>query len=220
MADRGDRGGRGGRGRGGRGGGYQDGRGGGRGGGYQDGRGGGRGGGDGRGGRGDGGYRGGRGRGEGGCGDFRGDFRGGFSGPRGGRGGYDRGRGGFRGGRGGGAPSNEPPFFRVESGIPQPDPAITKLEDEVVKNQNSSLTQLTANMSQMGIEEKQDMGKFPPRPAFGNKGRPVTLWANYYHVDTKTPIIYKYTISIKEIMTESEAQADEPAAAAAAPPKG
>ncbi|KAG8671632.1 hypothetical protein FPOAC1_004884 [Fusarium poae] len=220
MADRGDRGGRGGRGRGGRGGGYQDGRGGGRGGGYQDGRGGGRGGGyqDGRGGgrgggdgrgRGDGGFRGGRGRGEGG----RGDFRGGFGGPRGGRGGPDRGRGGYRGGRGGGQPSNEPPFFTIASGVPQPDAAVTKLEDEVVKNQNNSVAQLTSNMSKLGVEEKEDLGKFPARPAFGNKGRSVILWANYYQVDTKVPMLYKYTISIKEIVTESEEKSNEPAAA-------
>ncbi|KAJ4018138.1 hypothetical protein NW752_002047 [Fusarium irregulare] len=210
MADRGDRGGRGGRGRGGRGGGYQDGRGGGRGGGYQDGRGGGRGGGynDGRGGRGDGSFRGGRGRGDGG----RGDFRGSFSGPRGGRGGYDRGRGGFRGGRGGGAPSNEPPVFTVPSGVPQPDAAITKLENEVVRNQNDSVAQLTSKMSKLGVEKKQNLGKFPPRPAFGNKGRPVTLWANYYEVTAKIPVIYKYTMSIKQIVTEPEEKADEPVA--------
>ncbi|KAM0307489.1 hypothetical protein HYE67_000838 [Fusarium culmorum] len=204
MADRGDRGGRGGRGRGGRGGGYQDGRGGGRGGGYQDGRGGGRGGG----------YQDGRGGGRGG-GDGRG--RGGFSGSRGGRGGSDRGRGGYRGGRGGGQFSTEPSFFKIESGVPQPDAAITKLEDEVVKNQNNSAAQLTSKMSKLGVEEKEHLSKFPPRPAFGNKGRPVTLWANYYQIDTNIPMLFKYTISVKEIVAESEEKTDEPTVAQ---PKG
>jgi hypothetical protein len=72
-------------------------------------------------------------------------------------------------------------------------------------------------MSKLGVEEKQNLGKFPPRPGFGNKGRPVTLWANYYQVNTTIPTIYKYTMSIKEIVAESEEKTDEPAAAQ---PKG
>ncbi|KAG5664418.1 hypothetical protein KAF25_008152 [Fusarium avenaceum] len=220
MADRGDRGGRGGcggrGGRGGRGGGPPEGRGGGRGGGYQDNRGGGRGGAptDGRGGgrgRGDGGFRG-RGRGDG----TRGDFRGGFSGPRGGRGGFDRGGGGggYRGGRGGGPPSNEPRIFSVGP-VPQPDNAITKLEDEVVKYQNSSIDQLTSQMGKLGVEDQQKAGMFPPRPAFGSEGRPVILFANYFRIHTKMPVIYKYTMTVKEIVTETEETKER-----AAKPKG
>lgn len=99
----------------------------------------------------------------------------------------------------------------IASGVPQPDAAITKLEDEVVKNQNNSFAQLTSKMSKLGVEEKQNLGKLPPRPAFGNKGRPVTLWANYYQIDTKTPpTIYKYTISVHEIFTESDEKVKEP----------
>ncbi|KAF5978332.1 putative argonaute like post-transcriptional silencing QDE-2 [Fusarium coicis] len=197
-----DRGGRGGRGRGGRGGGPQDGRGGGRGGpsGFSDSRGG-------RG-RGDG-YQG-RGRGDGG----RGDFRGGFSGPRGGRGGYDRGRGGPRGGRGGGrggygGQPEGPAAFTMGGSIPQPDGAIAKLEDEVVKSNVTSVAQLTSNMSNLSMEDKHNLGKFPPRPAFGSKGTPVTLWANYYAVKTQAPVLYKYTMNVKEIVPEGEGEAKE-----------
>ncbi|KAF4965125.1 hypothetical protein FSARC_7042 [Fusarium sarcochroum] len=225
MADRGDRGGRGGRGRGGRGGrggvpyegrgggrggGYQEG---GRGGGYQEGRGGGRGGTAGssefRGGRGrgEGGFRG-RGRGDGGRGDFRGghggDFRGGFSGPRGGRGGFDRGRGGPRGGRGGGRGGFEPPVFTVGSTVPQPDDAITKLEDEVVRHQTASVDKLASKMGKLAVGDSQNQDKFPPRPAFGTRGLPVTLWANYFKVDTQITLIYKYTMTVKEIVPEKE----------------
>ncbi|KAF9765825.1 hypothetical protein IL306_001815 [Fusarium sp. DS 682] len=179
-----DRGGRGGRGRGGRGGGYQDGRGGGRGNpaGSSDFRGG-------RG-RGDGNFRG-RGRGDGG----RGDFRGGFSGPRGGR-------GGSRGGRGGFSAHEGPAVFTAGGNVPAPDAAVAKLEDDVVRNQTTSVAQLTSKMGSLSMEAKQDMGKFPPRPAFGSKGTPVTLWANYYEVKTKAPVIYKYTMTVKEIVTE------------------
>ncbi|KAF5019913.1 hypothetical protein F66182_8075 [Fusarium sp. NRRL 66182] len=221
MADRGDRGGRGGRGRGGRGGP------GGRGGAPQEGRGGGRGGpagsSDFRGGRGrgDGGFRG-RGRGDGGGrGDFRGghggDFRGGFSGPRGGRGGFDRGRGGQRGGRGGGGGGGgfEPPIFTVGSTVPQPDETIKKLEDEVVRQQAASVNQLVSKMGKLGVKDAQDQDKFPRRPAFGSKGVPVILWANYFRVQTKMPIIYKYTMTVKEIVIEKEEPAER-----AAKPKG
>ncbi|KAI7762393.1 hypothetical protein LZL87_006788 [Fusarium oxysporum] len=196
-----DRGGRGGRGCGGRGGGPQDGRGGGRGGpsGFSDSRGG-------RG-RGDG-FQG-RGRGDGG----RGDFQGGFSGPRGGRGGYDRRRGGPRGGRGGrggfGGQPEGPAVFTMGKSIPQPDGAITQLEDEVVRSQATSVAQLTSNMGNLSMEDKQNLGKFPPRPAFGSKGTPVTLWTNYYQVKTQAPVLYKYTMTVKEIVPEGQEQTKE-----------
>ncbi|KAF5672919.1 putative argonaute like post-transcriptional silencing QDE-2 [Fusarium circinatum] len=186
-----DRGGRGGRGRGGRGGpsGFSDSRGGrGRGDGFQ-----------------------GRGRGDGG----RGDFRGGFSGPRGGRGGYDRGRGGPRGGRGGrggyGGQPEGPAVFTIGGSIPQPDGAIAKLEDEVVRSNIASITQLTSNMGNLSMEDKQNLGKFPPRPAFGSKGTPVTLWANYYAIKAQAPILYKYTMTVKEIVPEGQEEVKEPA---------
>ncbi|RKK83127.1 hypothetical protein BFJ69_g2669 [Fusarium oxysporum] len=200
-----DGGGRGGRGRGGRGGGpgssYQDGRGGGRGGpsGFSDSRGG-------RG-RGDG-FQG-RGRGDG----SRGDFRGGFSGPRGGRRGYDRGRGGPRGGRGGrggfGGQPEGPAVFTMGKSVPQPDGAIAQLEDEVVRSQATSVAQLTSNMGNLSMEDKQNLGKFPPRPAFGSKGTPVTLWTNYYQVKTQAPVLYKYTMTVKEIVPEGQEETKE-----------
>ncbi|KAF4414841.1 hypothetical protein FACUT_13926 [Fusarium acutatum] len=184
-----DRGGRGGRGRGGRGGpsGLSDARGGkGRGDGFQ-----------------------GRGRGDGG----RGDFRGSFSGPRGVRGGYDRGRGGPRGGRGGrggyGGQPEGPAVFTMGGSIPQPDGAIAKLEDEVVRSNVTSVAQLTSNMGNLSMEDKQNLGKLPPRPAFGSKGTPVTLWVNYYAVKTQAPVLYKYTMTVKEIVPEGQEEAKE-----------
>ncbi|KAF4992825.1 hypothetical protein FDECE_13611 [Fusarium decemcellulare] len=208
MADRGDRGGRGGRGgrgsRGGRGGPPQEGRGGGRGrggGGPSEFRGGGRG-------RGDGGGRGG-GRGDG----DRGGFRGGFSGPGRGRGGPDRGRGGPRGGRGRGRGGFDmgPPVFTMDGAVPQPDPTITELENEVVRRQTASAQELVSGMSKLKVGEHkpQDDDKFPARPAFGTRGTPVTLWANYYRVIAKMPVIYKYTMTVKQIITEKEAAAAE-----------
>lgn len=37
----------------------------------------------------------------------------------------------------------------------------------------------------------------PCRPAFGTKGTEVTLWANYFALDVKTPSLYKYALEAK-----------------------
>jgi eukaryotic translation initiation factor 2C len=97
----------------------------------------------------------------------------------------------------------------VGDSVPQPDAAITKLEDEVVRNQVTSVAQLTSNMGNLSMEDKQNLGKFPPRPAFGSKGTPVTLWANYYQVKTQAPVIYKYTMTVKEIVPEGQEETKE-----------
>lgn len=93
--------------------------------------------------------------------------------------------------------------------IPQPDGDIAKLEDEVVRSNVTSVAQLTSNMGKLTMEDKQNLGKFPPRPAFGNKGTPVTLWANYYAVKTQAPALYKYTMTVKEIVPEGQEEAKE-----------
>lgn len=50
---------------------------------------------------------------------------------------------------------------------------------------------------------------FPARPSFGTKGTPVTLWANYYQVITKIPVLYKYTMDIAQVATEPESYQSE-----------
>lgn len=45
---------------------------------------------------------------------------------------------------------------------------------------------------------------FPARPSFGTKGTPVTLWANYYKVVAKITVLYKYTLDIVQVPTETE----------------
>uniref|UniRef100_A0A0D2XGG7 Piwi domain-containing protein n=1 Tax=Fusarium oxysporum (strain Fo5176) TaxID=660025 RepID=A0A0D2XGG7_FUSOF len=87
--------------------------------------------------------------------------------------------------------------------------AIAQLEDEVVKSQAISVAQLTSNMGNLSMEDKQNLGKFPPRPAFGSKGTPVTLWTNYYQVKTQTPVLYKYTMTVKEIVPEGQEETKE-----------
>ncbi|KAL7971387.1 ribonuclease H-like domain-containing protein [Trichoderma sp. SZMC 28014] len=193
-----------------------------------------RGGGRGRGGGDRGDYGGGRGRGGGdrGRGDYGGRGRGGDRGDYGGgrgRGGGDRGgqRGsfsGFRGdgrgrGRGGGGfgRRDESPgksmAFDYNGKVPEPDAEITKLENQIVAAQSSSLAALTSQMGKLNVKGKGGKGgnaaappsdmltQFPPRPAYGSNGRPVTLWANYFKVNLKLDTFYKYTMETKKVGT-------------------
>ncbi|KAL1837895.1 hypothetical protein VTJ49DRAFT_3281 [Mycothermus thermophilus] len=158
--------------------------GGGRGGSYggeRGGRGGGRGGGDG--GRGGfwAGQGGGRGRGGGG-------ERGGFSGRgRGGGDGY-RGGGGGRGGRGGHGGDSGPAVFQPSTGVPSPDPNVTRVENTLGSNLDvGALTLQTA---------------MPNRPAFGKLGTPLTLWANYVQLTTARDLVFfRYDLSVQPAAT-------------------
>ncbi|KAG6119255.1 hypothetical protein E4U14_005609 [Claviceps sp. LM454 group G7] len=162
------------------------------------------------GGRGGGDYRGGRGGGDrgGGGGGYRGDRGGGGGGGyRGDRGGGGGG-GGFRGGRGGGAPPNESrsKVYSVEGRVPEPDQAITKLENEIVQASQGSVKNLTATMGSLAIKQQEvSTNVFPLRPAFGTAGQSVVLWANYFPVQVESAYLYKYELEFKgEPMKEKE----------------
>ncbi|RWA08504.1 hypothetical protein EKO27_g6616 [Xylaria grammica] len=90
-------------------------------------------------------------------------------------------------------------MFPSPGAIPQPDPAITKLEDNLVKGQG--VDALTAKMAQAQISATQPPAEiwFPRRPAFGTQGNPVVLWANYFTLDAsaKVPLL-KYSLEITE----------------------
>ncbi|KAI1777141.1 Piwi-domain-containing protein [Hypoxylon cercidicola] len=181
--------------------------------------------------------RGDRGGGRGRGGDFRGGRGGGggasFSGPgqggdyrggRGGGGGGDfrggRGRGGggdFRGGRGGRGGfgdkfGGEQDVFRPNA-APKPDTKITQLEDKIL-NGLGMVTKMSALQisSSKGSKPSSD-DRMPCRPAFGNKGTEVTLWANYFALDVKTPSLYKYILEVtRKSRTPPKAGQEEPEA--------
>ncbi|OAL73236.1 hypothetical protein A7D00_3011 [Trichophyton violaceum] len=143
-----------------------------------------------------GGYRG-RGRGGGDRGDRGGGGRGrggGGRGGRGGRGGGDfdggRGRGSFNGsrGRGGGGRGRggSPSIYGEGHPVPPPDAEVQKIEDTYIK-QRKGLSLDTLKLSQA----------FPLRPAYGTRGNPVVLWANYFPLVPKTGItLYRYTVNV------------------------
>ncbi|PHH76233.1 hypothetical protein CDD82_4071 [Ophiocordyceps australis] len=153
--------------------------------------GGGRGGGRGRGG-------GGRGGGYGRGGHHGGANEGGYRGGGGyGRGGHRGGahEGGYRGGRGPSAPVLA--FTGNDDRIPDPDKKVTELENRVAKAHSSG----TAKAGSTDI--------FPLRPAFGSRGDAVTLWANYFSVQFKGVVLYKYTVEFAQVGTGSTSQ-DKP----------
>ncbi|KOS19838.1 Protein argonaute 1B [Escovopsis weberi] len=44
---------------------------------------------------------------------------------------------------------------------------------------------------------------FPARPAFGSKGKSISVWANYFRVQIDPNVFYKYTMEVKEIKDDS-----------------
>ncbi|KAF6840259.1 RNA interference and gene silencing protein [Colletotrichum plurivorum] len=157
-----------------------------------------------------GGFRGDRG---GGYGGDRGGRGGGFGGDRGGRGGGDRGRGGgvFRGGRGGARPipfAGESAFFGQNSQIPQPDNAITQLEDKIVKDHQVKDVALVKKMSAMTISGADSGALMPRRPAYGTKGKHVLLWANYFRLAVRAKVIYRYNIEVRKGDKEEAEESD------------
>ncbi|GAO17413.1 hypothetical protein UVI_02024090 [Ustilaginoidea virens] len=126
--------------------------------------------------------------------DSRGRGRGGASRGRGG--GRDRGafQGGFHGSRGGGAGGGGGGGFRGGHGkVPSPDPNVVKLENQVVERNRSTVEGLTGKMASLALEPS-DVDIMPCRPAFGTAGTEVILWANYFPVHFKCPVLYKYDV--------------------------
>ncbi|KHO01777.1 QDE2-like protein [Metarhizium album ARSEF 1941] len=145
------------------------------------------------------GYSGGRGGRGGGGGRGRGDFQGSFRGSRGS--GPDRGgRGGPRGGRGG-TPANDSrsKVFSIDGRIPSPDQTVTELENNIIRKNESAFKQLTAKMGALTVQQKAaSLDTFPERPAFGSSGKSVVLWANYFPVHFKIPVVYRYVLKVTE----------------------
>ncbi|KAM4061789.1 argonaute linker 1 domain-containing protein [Hirsutella rhossiliensis] len=141
----------------------------------------------------------------------RGGYRGGRGGYRGGRGdGGDRGGrgGGFRGGRGGRPRDTTIELaYSVNGSFPQPDAAVTALEDRLIKTQRSSAAGLAAQMAKTNIQapplQARSTDVFPLRPAFGTSGQPVTLWSNYFNVTFKPMVLYKYTFEFVQVGSET-----------------
>ncbi|KAK5312024.1 hypothetical protein LTR70_008457 [Exophiala xenobiotica] len=125
-----------------------------------------------------------RGRGDGGRGGGRG------FGGQGGRGG-GRGRGDF----GPRAPAGPPPLFKQDGKTHPPRQDIQQLEDATFKHD------LASSLQNLKIKSEA-----PLRPAYGTKGTPITLWANYFELlPSKAQPFNRYAVDLI-----SEEKGDEP----------
>lgn len=79
--------------------------------------------------------------------------------------------------------------------MPAPDVKITQLEDKLLKDMamNTSMARLSVSGSGPAL---------PLRPSYGNKGKEVTLWANYFRLEIKTVVLYKYTLEVTKVPEE------------------
>ncbi|KAK8432632.1 hypothetical protein IWX49DRAFT_114501 [Phyllosticta citricarpa] len=104
-----------------------------------------------------------------------------------GRGPSSRGTSPHRGGpHGPRAQSTPAAIFGNPSQIPQPDPNVTKTENQVVKS-------LVGAVSSLGLEDQ-----LARRPDYGTMGRETTVYTNYFPLSIKkSPDIYRYAVSIQ-----------------------
>ncbi|KAI9790087.1 MAG: hypothetical protein M1816_005557 [Peltula sp. TS41687] len=134
-----------------------------------------------------------------GAGGGPGGDRAGFPPPQ--RGGYQQGRGqgGFRGGFGGGGArdgyngdDNAPKIFSDSTDPnPQPDPAITKAENNYIESQKTTI----GGLAKLAVSE----APFPQRPGYGTRGSPITLFANYFTLAITGQLkIYCYNFKLVE----------------------
>ena len=89
----------------------------------------------------------------------------------------------------------------IDGSVPSPDLAVTKLEDERMQAQSSSVSQLSSGMKKLDVGDKGGTDQFPLRPAFGNNGRAVVLWTNYFQLHVKPVTFYKYTLEAVQVGT-------------------
>jgi eukaryotic translation initiation factor 2C len=72
--------------------------------------------------------------------------------------------------------------------FPPPNQNVTKTEDNYMAQKPT----LTGSMAGMSVA-----ADFPARPAYGTRGKPVVLWANYYELEAaKNLIIYRYHVAV------------------------
>ncbi|KAE8415429.1 ribonuclease H-like domain-containing protein [Aspergillus pseudocaelatus] len=72
--------------------------------------------------------------------------------------------------------------------VPPPDPFVRKIEDGI---QKATADPLTLSKLQLNSE-------YPPRPGYGTKGKPVVLWANYFHsIPDPNLVLYRYAIDVR-----------------------
>ena len=79
-------------------------------------------------------------------------------------------------------------------GIPEPDPKVSKAEDDYIKQiKSAGLPDITT------LEISDGAPRFPRRPAYGTRGKPVRLWANYFELlPPPDLLLHRYSVKVTE----------------------
>ncbi|CAH0016445.1 unnamed protein product [Clonostachys rhizophaga] len=78
---------------------------------------------------------------------------------------------------------------------------------------SSQMQETTLEPESKALQSQLPTQAFPLRPAFGNQGNPVLLWANYYTMTVKASSLWKYPIKVEERskkQTKDEGQSKQP----------
>ena len=101
-------------------------------------------------------------------------------------------------------------YDRQNSPIPDPDARVTAQEDAFIQARatpGSSQQQLTRQMAGLSVSDPagpSTIDHFPYRPAFGNAGEAVLLWANYFEIVVKPKDLMKYALEVTYQSSEGE----------------
>ncbi|KAJ2965792.1 hypothetical protein NQ176_g10447 [Zarea fungicola] len=97
--------------------------------------------------------------------------------------------------------------FSAEGQNATPDPAIKKLEDQVVMQQAQELDRRIKNSSKASA--RTAFGEYmPARPSFGSNGKPIVVWTNSFAIAVKPITLHKYPLKIQKVIPE-EAKKDK-----------
>lgn len=104
-----------------------------------------------------------------------------------------------------GRPASGATIYQGLHPVGVPDPAVTKLEDELARQTSGKMYEFASSIVEdpdKPGEKFQKMIKMPGRRDYGKEGRAIILLTNYLKLDTaydggKTPakVLYKYTVS-------------------------
>ena len=78
--------------------------------------------------------------------------------------------------------------------IPEPDPKVSKAEDDYISQiKSAGLPDITT------LQISDGAPRFPRRPAYGTRGKPVRLWANYFELLPPPDLrLHRYSVQVTD----------------------
>lgn len=99
----------------------------------------------------------------------------------------------------------------INGAIPAPESSVTALEDKIIQRHEPTLKNLTAQLGKLKVKDATgNVDAMPERPSFGSAGKDVVVWANYFPITFKTPILYRYVLEVVEVVKSKSESGREP----------